>query len=215
MSQRSYWERQQLLKRRNPNHPVVAACVLPKIALIKKNICISKDSKILEVGCGNGFFTYYLDKFCDVCGIDNSEKMLQMNPVKNVSRMDANDLKFNDNSFDVVFCSGLLHHVNNIDAILDEMKRVSKKYVVILEPNRNNLFMFLFLLIVNQERKALKFSLSYLQDKIRKKGLRIIDSFSQGMIVPNKTPTFMLPLLKCLDFKQPWGITNCIIAEKI
>jgi hypothetical protein len=34
------------------------------------------------------------------------------------------------------------------------------------------------------------------------------------MTVPNKTPGFLLPLIKLLDFAQPWGMTNVLIAER-
>lgn len=214
MFQHGYWERKQLTKRRSPEHPVVAACVLPKIAMIRNYLNIAEQTRILDVGCGNGFFTFYFDKICDVCGVDYSEKMLQMNPVKKTFRMDANNLEFKDGSFDIVFCAGLLHHVENIDRVLQEMKRVSRKYLIFLEPNRNNLLMFLFSLIVKQEREALKFSLSYLRDIMVRNGLHIVDSFSYGMIVPNKTPMFLLPLMNLLNFKQPFGMTNFIIAEK-
>jgi ubiquinone/menaquinone biosynthesis C-methylase UbiE len=140
--------------------------------------------------------------------------MLQINPVKKTSLMDANDLKFEDNSFDVVFCHALLHHVEDIAKVMQEMKRVSRKYVIILEPNRNNPLMFLFASLVKEERKALKFSLSYLTDIVSRNDLRVVTSFSYGMIVPNKTPTFLLPLVKLFNFKQPLGMTNFIIAEK-
>ena len=128
--------------------------------------------------------------------------------------MSADALKFDDNSFDVTFCHALLHHVENIDKVIQEMRRVSRKHVIILEPNRNNPLMFLFSLLVKQERKALKFSLSYLTNIVKKNDLRIVTSFSYGMIVPNKTPTFLLPVAKLFNFKQPLGMTNFIIAEK-
>ena len=214
MYQKDYWERGNLTKRRRPEHPVVAEYILPKINVLRRYVSLTQQTRLLDVGCGNGFFTFYFDKICDVCGVDYSEKMLQINPVKNTSLMNASDLKFKDNSFDVVFCHALLHHVENIDKVIQEMKRVSQKYVIILEPNRNNPLMFLFSSLVREERKALKFSLSYLADIVRRNGLCVITSFSYGMIVPNKTPTFFLPLVRLFNFKQPLGMTNFIIAEK-
>ncbi len=212
--QKEYWERKELAKRRSPKHPVIAAYILPKINVIRRHININKQTRLLDVGCGNGFFTFYFDKICDAHGVDYSEKMLQMNPVKKKSLMDANNLEFEDNSFDVVFCHFLLHHTDNPDKIIQEMRRVSKKYVVILEPNRNNPPEFLFSLIVKEERGALKFSLAYLKKIVARNKLRIISSFSYGMIVPNKTPTWLIPLTKLFNFKQPFGITSFVIAEK-
>jgi len=137
-----------------------------------------------------------------------------MNPVKNTALMDATDLKFNDNSFDIVFCRALLHHVENVNKIVREMKRVSRKYVVLLEPNRNNPLKFLFALIVPEERKALRFSLKYTHEIARQNGLKIIDSFSYGLLTPNKTPAFLLPILNLFNFRFFLGMTNFVIAEK-
>ena len=214
MNQKDYWKREELAKRRAPEHPVIAAYILPKINVLTRYVDIRQQTRLLDVGCGNGFFTFYFDKICDVYGVDYSEKMLQMNPVKKTFPMDASDLKFEDNSFDIVFCHALLHHVEDIDRVIQEMRRVSKRYVIILEPNRNNPLMFLFSLVVKEERKALKFSLSYLRNTVSKNDLRIVTCFSYGMIVPNKTRTFLLPLMKLFNFKQPLGMTNFIIAEK-
>ncbi|MDP8215693.1 MAG: class I SAM-dependent methyltransferase [Candidatus Euphemobacter frigidus] len=212
-NQKDYWEREDLTRRRSPEHPVIAAYVLPKINVIRRYVNLTEQTRLLDVGCGNGFFTFYFDKICDASGVDYSEKMLQMNPVKKTFLMEASDLKFEDNSFDVLFCHALLHHVEDIDKVVREMRRVSKKYVIILEPNRNNPLMFLFSLIVREERKALKFSLSYLREIARKNGLHIVTSFSYGMTVPNKTPASLLPLASLFNFKYPFGMTNFVIAR--
>ena len=170
--------------------------------------------KLLDVGCGNGFFTFYFDKVCDTCGVDFSEKMLALNPVEKKMLMDAKDLKFKDDSFDVVFCHALLHHVEDIDRVVSEMKRVSRKYVVILEPNILNPLMFLFSIIKKEERGALRFSLSFLRKLIERNGLSMLASFSYGLIVPNKTPLFLLPVMRWFNFKQPFGMTNFLITQK-
>lgn len=212
--QKDYWEREELDERRHPRHVVIKEYVMPKINEIKKIIPIDKNTKLLDVGCGNGFFSYYFEKICDATGIDYSEKMIKRNPAQKKYVMDATNMKFEDNSFDIVFCNAFLHHVDNVNRVIEEMKRVSKKHVVILEPNRNNPLMFLFSLIVEEERKVLKFSLAYLERLVKSNGLKLISSFSYGLIVPNKTPKILLPLLKLFNFKCFWGITNFIICEK-
>ncbi|MHC4259290.1 MAG: class I SAM-dependent methyltransferase [Planctomycetota bacterium] len=211
---KQYWEREGLDERRHPSHIVIKEYVIPKINEIKKIIPIEKHTKLLDVGCGNGFFSYYFEKMCDTTGIDYSEKMIQLNPITQKYVMDAKDLKFKNDSFDIVFCNAFLHHVDNVNAVVKEMKRVSRKHVIILEPNRNNPLMFLFSLIVKEERKALKFSLAYLERLAKANGLRLISSFSYGLIAPNKTPKILLPLLKLLNFKFFLGMTNFILCEE-
>lgn len=213
--QKKYWERDELNIRRPPWHPCVREYVIPKIKEIQKIIPLNQKTNLLDVGCGNGFFSYYFDKLCYTVGVDYSEKMIELNPIKNKYIMDASNLEFKDNSFEIVFCHALLHHLDTIDKVINEMKRVSRKYVVILEPNRNNPFMFLFSTIVKEERKALKFSLAYLKNKLNKNNLKIISAFSYGLIVPNKTPEILLPCLRLFNFRQPFGMTNFIIAEKL
>ena len=211
--QKQFWERENLKKRREPQHPVIKEYAVSKIDEIRKFISIEKGTKLLDVGCGNGFFTYYFDQVCDVYGIDFSEKMIDLNPVKNKAVMNAEELKFEDNSFDVIFCHALLHHVDDIDKVIQEMKRVSRKWVILLEPNRNNPLMFLFSLLVREEWKAMRFSLRFMKKFVKRNGLNIYKSFSYGMIVPNKSPKFTIPFLKLFNFRQPFGMTNFIIAS--
>lgn len=215
MFQKEYWERNKLEQRRAPGHPVIKEYVLSKIQRIKKKIPLDHHTTLLDVGCGNGFFTYYWQEICQAIGVDFSGKMLLLNPVNKKAQMDANQLAFKDNSFDIVFCHALLHHVADINQVVNEMTRVSKKYIVILEPNRANPLMFLFSFLVKEERQALKFSRKYLKRILTNHALQVLDVFSLGLIVPNKTPRFLLPLLKLLHFKQPWGMTTFIIASKI
>jgi ubiquinone/menaquinone biosynthesis C-methylase UbiE len=212
--QKDYWERKAVDERRPPDHPVVAHYALSKIDLIRRYVSLEKGARLLDVGCGNGFFSIPFNRICDTVGVDFSEKMLGKNPIPQKLLMDANRLAFQDFAFDVSFCHALLHHVSNPDAILQEMRRVSRKYVVVLEPNRNNPLMFLFSSIVPEERKALRFSLKFLRETLERNGLKVLAAFSHGTTVPNKTPAFLLPLMKLLDFCYPLGMTNILIAER-
>jgi len=212
--QKEYWERKALDHRRPPDHPVVRQYVVPKIEFISQTVPLTPSTRLLDVGCGNGFFSYYFNQTCEVVGVDFSQKMLAMNPITRKLVMDASHLTFQDFAFQVVFCHALLHHVENIDAVLREMRRVSSKYVVVLEPNRNNPLMYLFSSLVKEERKALEFSMDYLKKKMSSHGLKVVASGSHGMTVPNKTPAFLLPLVRLLDFNQPLGMTNILVAER-
>ena len=144
--QSEYWHSQVQKERRDPRHPIVRAYVEPKLAYIAKFIQFNKSLKFLEVGAGNGYFSYYLDHLADLTATDYSDVILEHNPVAQKKIMDARRIEFVDKSFDVVFCHALLHHIdkNERAMVIQEMQRVSRGYVVSIEPNRNNLLMALF-----------------------------------------------------------------------
>jgi ubiquinone/menaquinone biosynthesis C-methylase UbiE len=212
--QKEYWEREDLKDRRSSEHPVVRHYALSKLKPLKGDLGLEPGSRILDLGCGNGYFSARLNEMAPATGVDFSQKMLSMNPLSSKFLMDAEHLAFQDMAFDLVFCHALLHHVEDMDRVLQEMRRVSKRYVVVMEPNRNNPFMFLFSALVPEERQALKFSLGYLKERMEKNDLKVTRAFAHGWTVPNKTPGFLLPLVKVLDFPQPWGMTNILLAER-
>jgi ubiquinone/menaquinone biosynthesis C-methylase UbiE len=212
--QKDYWERKSLDERRAPTHPVIRQYVTSKIERIRKYVKLEPSTRVLDVGCGNGFFSYYLNPICDTVGVDFSHKMLAKNPIEKKVLMDANQLCFEDMAFDVVISHMLLHHVEDMDKVLQEMRRVSRKYVIILEPNRNNPLMYLYSALVPEERKGMEYSLGYLRKQLEKNKLKVVASFSCGISVPNKMPSFMIPLAKLFDMNQPLGMTNILIAEK-
>jgi len=210
--QRNYWKKNR--KRRSPDHPVIEALAKSRIDFLNKYIDFNKGLKLLDVGCGNGFYTFHFSKVCNTIGLDYSSYMLSINPCEKLIQGSANLLPFKDNAFDVVFCSAMLHHVNDPNNVVAEMKRVSNRYVVLLEPNRNNPFMAIFSAIVKEERNALKFSLSYLKSIALNCNLEIIEACSLGFIAPNKTPVLMIGLSKLLDRKMPLGFGNLVISCK-
>ncbi|MBA7609978.1 hypothetical protein ES703_17181 [subsurface metagenome] len=101
LNQKNYWEKER--KRRPPDHPVVEAFVTPKVKFISNYINFSEETKVLDVGCGNGFFTYYFSKLAYTAGIDYSKYMLSINPCHLLIQGAALLLPFKDNSFDLVF----------------------------------------------------------------------------------------------------------------
>ncbi|MDD5589691.1 MAG: class I SAM-dependent methyltransferase [Candidatus Portnoybacteria bacterium] len=212
--QKDFWFSQSRMKRRSPFHPAVAAFVEPKVKFLVKNIFPSPTMTLLDVGCGNGYFTCHLAKFFDVTGLDFSPVMLQKNPHKKLVQGDANVLPFGDKSFDVVFCSDLLHHLPDPEKAVKEMTRVAKNFVAISEPNRNNPLMFLFGLLKKEERGSLKFTKKFLSKILAAQGLRLEKSLISGMIFPNKTPRIMVPFFKIFDFNFPFGSYITTISKR-
>jgi len=201
--QKAFWSEKQ--KRRHPTHPVIEAFALPKVQVIEEQIKkLNNDQfpeKILELGCGNGYFTYYFNKISAVTAVDYSPSMLKINPCGNKICADANQLPFKDQAFDMTFCANIFHHITSPSKVLDEIRRVTKKYFVVIEPNRNNPFMFSFGALKSIERGSLRFSLHYLENMVKSAGFEVGYSKTIGGVLPNKTPIFLLNFMKMLEEK--------------
>ncbi|MCW4053153.1 MAG: methyltransferase domain-containing protein [Candidatus Bathyarchaeota archaeon] len=92
--------------------------------------------KVLDVGTSDGDFIITLMKslkgYGSFVGIDNSAKEVKAAKKRfkeqsiEILKMDAEALRFEDNSFDTVCVSYSLHHLSHIDKVMAEMKRVLK-----------------------------------------------------------------------------------------
>lgn len=94
---------------------------------------------ILDVGCGNGLITNTLGEGYDVTGVDRSENALKFVKTNKI-QADADHIPLADQSFDLVFSSELLEHLDDktITGTISEIKRLSKKYIFITVPNDEN-----------------------------------------------------------------------------
>ncbi len=97
--------------------------------------------KALDVGCGCGSFTAQAAPFCEqLLAIDNSpgliERCLREHPLPNVTYrcVDARLLKLKGGSVDLAYQRATLHHIKEWQQVLDEMVRVSSRYVLLEEP---------------------------------------------------------------------------------
>src|SRR3990172_8000670 len=98
--------------RRTADHPSVRAFVAPKLEMIVREKRIGQDSSVLDLVCGNGYFTVPLSRLANVVGLDLSRRMLSLNRHDGCVLGSALNLPFGENSFDVVLCANLLHHLN-------------------------------------------------------------------------------------------------------
>ena len=210
MFQKDYWELKR--SRRSPGHRVIEAFIKPKIEFIENKLGNLSRYKLLDVGCGNGFFTYYFHKKSFTVGMDFSQYMLSINPCPIKVHGSALKLPFKDKSFDIVFCSNLLHHLQDPFVAVMEMARVSESYVILSEPNRNNPLMLMFCFLKREERGGLKISRNYLRHLALQAQCRVIGEVTLGMILPNVTPIFLLPFLNVFNQPNPLGFFNLIIV---
>lgn len=107
------------------------------IKLIKNK---NKRLKILDVGCGTGVAIRYLSEKTnwDINGIDFSEETKKYWKELKCNIGDACNLKFKDNSFDVIFSSHTLAHFYSPNEFIKEASRVLKPggKLIIITPNK-------------------------------------------------------------------------------
>ncbi|MFO7586835.1 MAG: class I SAM-dependent methyltransferase [Gemmatimonadota bacterium] len=211
-AQKAYWE--GLTDRRPPEHPSVRAFCAPKINIVRREVG-DHGQTMLEVGAGNGFFTYELMRYFVLTALDFSDNMLRMNPApaRRKIRGDAQFLPFDDDSFDIVLCGNLLHHLPDPIVAVREMARVARRHVALIEPNALNPAMLGFGLLKREERGSIRFTPRYLRTLGGESGLRLRRFVTQGTILPNRTPCMLLPLLRPLDFPQPFAFYNVAVFD--
>lgn len=99
---------------------------------LRTSIKGQKLANVLELGCGTGKNTEYLiSQAKQVVGADFSEEMLSQAKEK-LSELNVEfyqiDLRkpwiFTENSFDLITCSLALEHIENIDFVFSEVRRV-------------------------------------------------------------------------------------------
>jgi ubiquinone/menaquinone biosynthesis C-methylase UbiE len=168
---------------------------------------------VLDVGAGNGYFTWLLEAWGPTVAVDFARTMLLQHPAKLRVQADALRLPFGDRAFDVTFCGNLLHHLDDPEAAVEEMARVARRYVVLVEPNRNNPLMFAFGLVKDAERGTLGMHRRRLEQLVRAVGLEVVASTTMGTVVPNKTPLLVLPLLRILDGPSPLGFYSVAVGR--
>jgi len=92
--------------------------------------------KILELGCGAGIDSVEFAKNrADVTAVDFTDNSIRLTKksfkeaglTANILECDGRNLEFPDNTFDVVYSFGVLHHIIEIERVLAEITRVLKK----------------------------------------------------------------------------------------
>lgn len=104
-----------------------------------------KGDKLLEIGCGTGLFTgkVYEATSATIIGTDISEDLLEVarkqHPEIEFRVADAMNLDFPDNTFDGVYGSSIIHHLD-MEKAMKEIHRVLKPggSTVFAEPNMLN-----------------------------------------------------------------------------
>lgn len=115
---------------------------------------VGKVERMLEIGCGNAFGSVlFSDKANKIVatdlpnynlathtiGLNYAARLIQSLNISNIFLLacQGEELPFADESFDLIFSSCVLEHVNNKKKVINEMKRVLKKngVVIAIVPN--------------------------------------------------------------------------------
>lgn len=101
-----------------------------------------KPESILDAGCGEGFTLARLKKARigkKHEGIEYLDDAIQLgkklHPEITIKKATIYKLPYKANSFDVVLCTEVLEHLEKPEQALLELKRVTKKYLVLSVPN--------------------------------------------------------------------------------
>ena len=109
-----------------------------------------RNAKLLDLGCGSGPFLEYFTEagFTNLSGIEPEARLIQNIPSHihaDVRQCMAEKINFADESFDVVWIYGVLHHLKGLaayEAACQEIHRILKPggVVFIIEPGQWTVF---------------------------------------------------------------------------
>lgn len=216
LSEKKYWETTKNLGeiKRPITHPVVKFFSDQRNEYVKKFIDFSSIQTALDVGCGTGFSSAHFPSSIDLIGLDFSYRNLILNPLKKSVQGSAYNLPFTSRSFDLVYGWDFLHHLKNPEICVSEMARVTKKYLILFEPNKYNPVQFLYGLLNKNERGTLKFDKQKLLQFLDSIQFQLISCESVGWVFAGASPIFSLPLSKHLPFSHKFGISSVLICKR-
>ncbi len=119
-------------------------------------------TKLLDVGCGTGIFTQYIQSKLpdlEIYGVDGSPHAIELASTTKIFKelelivdFNTDSLPWNNSSFDFVVCKDLLEHLIAPQRLIKEINRVlrSNSYLLVHVPNHFSLYGRIRFLISNK-----------------------------------------------------------------
>lgn len=211
--QLKHWD--DFTNNRKSDHPVVEFFAKQRIKFISKYVPLNSIKTALDVSSGLGWSLAHLPKHISVVATDFSLNQLKHNPSHNKIISLAENLPFKDRSFPLVYEWEVLHHVMDPFTMVKEMSRLASKYLVLLEPNRQNLGHFCFGLFNKAERGILRHHKGLMYQLVKNTDFEILVCETVGWVYAGTTPVFLLPIIKKFPYKFPvLGTSNILICKR-
>jgi len=164
----------------------------------------------LDVGCGTGALAARLaDAGYEMAGVDPSEGMLEVlrdrAPAVEAVQGDGTDIPFPDDSFELVLCVAVMHHIADADAVratLAEMTRVARPggRILVWDHNPRNPYWRILMARVPQDTGEERLIPEReLLDGLAAAGARTLSSAQLGLVP---------------DFVPPAGLRAAAAAER-
>jgi 2-polyprenyl-3-methyl-5-hydroxy-6-metoxy-1,4-benzoquinol methylase len=120
-----YFDRGKILKKDRGDRGILYGFWM---RYLKRNVPVG--ARVLEVGCGVGFFGRRLQEYYSYTGLDISLDALkycrEVNNIKSVVHSSTESLPFSENYYDVVIAFDVVEHLNDPSLFFSEAYRVLK-----------------------------------------------------------------------------------------
>lgn len=160
--------------------------------------------RVLDVGCGPGFYANHLfKKGFDVTAVDMKDRHTDPPPYP-LHLAAVPPLNFPDGAFDTVLMFDILEHIPDETGILRELRRVTRKRVILSVPSDNDGELPLYGVCLSHhvdKTHQREYSREGLQSALEKNGFRIIHMEPQ---YPER-----LPLVAALFFRT--GVAGTLL----
>lgn len=179
-----------------------------RTSLLISEMDLSRDSRILEIGCGTGEVSYWMAQRSpahvigtDLCEpfIKEAKKKFQL-PNLQYEVLDFTTETSFPGQFDYIVGNGILHHLyHDLDGALSSMSRLLKENgkIIFLEPNFYNPYIYFIFsyprlrTMANLEPGEMAFSKPFIVDKLAHAGFTNVHVSYKDFLLPG-IPTFLI-----------------------